>query len=605
MKKLMTGPNASGRALPLILLLSALNVPTVQAWWSPDWGQRKTISLNTTSVGVGLQQPLKDVPVLIRLHGGNFPQFLSVRDGGADFRFVAGDDATPLKYHVEKFDAAAQIAMVWVKVPALSPQATDNKLYLYFGNQTSPKGDDPAATYDVDTAAVYHFGDPTGTVMDSTAYATPVVGQVISNPASIVGNGATLAGTTPLTIADAPNVKFTPEKGWAVRLWVKFDALPTTPGYILERGAGANKLALTLNGGQLVAQLGAAQVPAATPLVAGQWHQLGLSYAAGQFALFVDGVQAGSAAATASEMTGPLIIGGGGDGSGLVAMNIDELEISTAARSADYFAFAAAIEGERNDAVVTYGADEAAGQEAGGGEAKKAGHFAIIIQNVFGRKDALVEQVVIGVCVLMAAIALLVMFLKAIYLSRCRRTTQHFLKAYRGLVTASGAPLDGLVSAEKKYRDSPLFSVYHEGINEIRGHMSPAVGAAASGLDDKTLNVLKATLDAVMVREGQRLNAQLVLLTIAISGGPFIGLLGTVIGVMVTFAAIAATGDVNIAAIAPGMAAALLATVAGLGVAIPSLFGYNYLSAKAKEINADMHVFADEFIAKVNQIYGV
>ena len=71
-----------------------------------------------------------------------------------------------------------------------------------------------------------------------------------------------------------------------------------------------------------------------------------------------------------------------------------------------------------------------------------------------------------------------------------------------------------------------------------------------------------------------------------------------------TFAAIAATGDVNIAAIAPGMAAALLATVAGLGVAIPALFGYNYLSSKVKELGADMRVFADEFTAKINEEYG-
>ena len=74
---------------------------------------------------------------------------------------------------------------------------------------------------------------------------------------------------------------------------------------------------------------------------------------------------------------------------------------------------------------------------------------------------------------------------------------------------------------------------------------------------------------------------------------------------MVTFAAIAATGDVNIAAIAPGMAAALLATVAGLGVAIPALFGYNYLSAMAKEIAADMHVFGDELLARINEQYGL
>ena len=71
------------------------------------------------------------------------------------------------------------------------------------------------------------------------------------------------------------------------------------------------------------------------------------------------------------------------------------------------------------------------------------------------------------------------------------------------------------------------------------------------------------------------MNSQMVLLTIAISGGPFLGLLGTVMGVMITFAAIAASGDVNISAIAPGVAAALLTTVAGLVVAIPALFGYN------------------------------
>jgi len=75
--------------------------------------------------------------------------------------------------------------------------------------------------------------------------------------------------------------------------------------------------------------------------------------------------------------------------------------------------------------------------------------------------------------------------------------------------------------------------------------------------------------------------------------------LGTVVGVMITFAAIAASGDVNVAAIAPGIAAALAATVAGLVVAIPALFGYNYLGTRIKEINADMRVFIDEFVTKV------
>jgi len=106
-------------------------------------------------------------------------------------------------------------------------------------------------------------------------------------------------------------------------------------------------------------------------------------------------------------------------------------------------------------------------------------------------------------------------------------------------------------------------------------------------------------MDATLVRENQRLAKSMVMLTIAISGGPFLGLLGTVVGVMITFAAIAAAGDVNVNAIAPGIAAALLATVAGLFVAIPALFGYNYLLIRNKNVTANMQVFVDEFVTRL------
>ena len=71
-------------------------------------------------------------------------------------------------------------------------------------------------------------------------------------------------------------------------------------------------------------------------------------------------------------------------------------------------------------------------------------------------------------------------------------------------------------------------------------------------LSGASMDAIKAAIDAGLVRETQRLNNLMVLLTIAISGGPFLGLLGTVVGVMITFAAIAAAGDVNVNAIAPG-----------------------------------------------------
>jgi biopolymer transport protein ExbB len=80
--------------------------------------------------------------------------------------------------------------------------------------------------------------------------------------------------------------------------------------------------------------------------------------------------------------------------------------------------------------------------------------------------------------------------------------------------------------------------------------------------------------------------------------------LGTVVGVMITFASIAAAGDVNVNAIAPGIAAALVATVAGLGVAIPALFGYNWLVTRIKNSTTVMQVFVDELVTKTAEAYS-
>ena len=96
----------------------------------------------------------------------------------------------------------------------------------------------------------------------------------------------------------------------------------------------------------------------------------------------------------------------------------------------------------------------------------------------------------------------------------------------------------------------------------------------------------------------------MVLLTITISGGPFLRLLGTVVGVMITFASIAAAGDVNVNAIAPGIAAALVATFAGLGVAIPALFGYNWLLTRIKNVGAVMQVFVDELVTRLAEDFS-
>jgi biopolymer transport protein ExbB len=226
--------------------------------------------------------------------------------------------------------------------------------------------------------------------------------------------------------------------------------------------------------------------------------------------------------------------------------------------------------------------------------------------------------VVIAILMVMLGISVLVMASKAMLVSKVSKANKDFLEAFHGLKANETAKLDAdddpddadlkdsgmaemMFGHHEHHQGSPLYRIYHAGIQEVKKRMGKSTSVE---LSPQALNVVKASLDATVVRENQKLNSLMVLLTIAISGGPFLGLLGTVVGVMITFAAIAATGDVNVAAIAPGIAAALVATVAGLAVAIPALFGYNYLGSRIKSISADMHVFVDEYIARIAESYS-
>ena len=221
--------------------------------------------------------------------------------------------------------------------------------------------------------------------------------------------------------------------------------------------------------------------------------------------------------------------------------------------------------------------------------------------------------VVIGLLVIMAALSWVVMVDRAGYLNRQAKANAVFMKHFRAVADdltmldrgedADVATLGGRLTAAdaKAMKSSSLYRIYHIGAEEIRHRFR---GGAAPVLSGASIAAIRASLDSGVVKEIQRLNRLMVILTIAISGGPFLGLLGTVVGVMITFAAIAASGDVNVNAIAPGIAAALVATVAGLGVAIPALFGYNYLISKIKDLTSDIQVFVDEFVTKMAEFYS-
>jgi biopolymer transport protein ExbB len=206
-------------------------------------------------------------------------------------------------------------------------------------------------------------------------------------------------------------------------------------------------------------------------------------------------------------------------------------------------------------------------------------------------------KIVIGILAVMFAISVWVMWAKAMLVSKTDKDNKKFLMRFQKAGSADLLDLD----RGANYPNSTLYGLYKAGLREIKKRQHEGEKLSLSGA---SMDAIKAAIDADLVRETQKQNAGMVLLTIAISGGPFLGLLGTVVGVMITFAAIAAAGDVNVNAIAPGIAAALLATVAGLAVAIPALFGYNYLASRIKNITIAMQIFVDEFVTRTAELYG-
>ena len=606
--------NKMTRLLTVLLLL----VPTIaNAWWNDEWNFRKKITLDTTvETGAGIQSANSEVPVLLRLHTGNFEYFLDVLPDGADIRFVAGDDKTPLKHHIERFDPINQMALVWVKIPSVKAAANTESIFMYYGNSSAVSGKDVAGSYDAHQSLVYHFDQADGAAKDGSAFNNnPVQYSAVVNANSLIGAGTRFDGNNIISIDSSPSLRFMPEKGLSFSVWLK-TAEAQNSAHLLSMGDENSSIVLGIEGtSAYVHYRNAGGVGYETPMLSGEikpgaWHHLALTISVNTISFYIDGAEVAQAPATVSELVGKFVIGAGVDGTNGFVGEMDELQVANTTRSADWVRLAALSQGP-GSTMLTYGGDEQS--ESAGGETS---YFKTTLQNV-----TVDGWVVIVILAIMSVISWVVMFGKGLIINRTNRDNQDFLEHFKKLSVDDTDNLDAdateedreleasplmaaLVGKHDHFQSSSLYRIYHAGIQESKHRLGRAVGAQASGLSNKSLNVIRAALDAELVRENQRLNRQMVLLTIAISGGPFLGLLGTVVGVMITFAAIAATGEVNVNSIAPGIAAALVATVAGLAVAIPALFGYNYIGSRIKDISADMHVFVDEFIAKIADQHG-
>jgi biopolymer transport protein ExbB len=597
-----------------LLLLCCL--PTASfAWWNDDWNFRKEISFNLSASGADIAGSPADVAILLRLHVGNFGYFGDAQPDGSDLRFVASDDKTPLKHHVERYDATNQLAYIWLSMPRLTGGQSTDKVFLYYGNQKAATQPQSAETYGTAQVLVYHFGDGDTAWDDSTAYHNKASGSSAApNAASLIAGGARFSGAQAVNIPASASLRLARDKGLTLSAWVRIDQ-PQSDAALLALEDAGRHVVLGIRGTQAYARVtgaaGEAEALATGALTQGSWHHLALVAGDERLYMYVDGVAAANTAVKLSDIGGALTIGNSAGGRNGFSGELDEAQVAAVARSADWIK--AAYAGQSPDApLVVYGNDAQK-------EGSQPNYFMSTLKNV-----TVDGWVVIVVLAIMFVIALLIMVEKAMYLGRVHRANGEFIKEFaklRGDPTAldSREDADGDEALAQsafmpklgddgasRFRFSTIYRLYHHGVHEMSGRVGhPSAGAkGVTTLTPQAISAINAAMDATLVRMVQKLQSRMVLLTIAIAGGPFLGLLGTVVGVMITFAAIAASGDVNVNSIAPGIAAALAATVAGLAVAIPALFGYNWLNTRIKEVTADMRVFVDEFVTRVAEYYS-
>jgi biopolymer transport protein TolQ len=180
-------------------------------------------------------------------------------------------------------------------------------------------------------------------------------------------------------------------------------------------------------------------------------------------------------------------------------------------------------------------------------------------------------------------------------LGRAERQSATFLDVFR-----KSSKFSEVQAVCKNLNDSPLVGVFQAGYAELNTQLRQAApvapGAAAPRATLKSLTALDRALLRAATVEVNRLEDRVSFLATTASITPYIGLFGTVWGIMTAFQGIGATGSTNLGVVAPGIAEALIATAAGLFAAIPAVYFYNHLTLRVKLLTSEMDDFSLEFL---------
>ena len=219
--------------------------------------------------------------------------------------------------------------------------------------------------------------------------------------------------------------------------------------------------------------------------------------------------------------------------------------------------------------------------------------FAIVnIVQVFLSCDPVGQVIVCGLAVF-SLMAWTVMIGKHFELNRWRELNLAFESKLR-----DERSLLDLPESFRNHRAIPYADLFADAIESY--WRAAAVGKEKGGDSPRArLEHTENALQRALARQALRYESSMIFLATLVSGAPFLGLLGTVWGVMTAFSAVSVQQTASISSLAPGVTAALLTTIAGLVVAIPSVFGYNFLLAKSKQLVTELENYASSLADRI------
>ncbi len=218
----------------------------------------------------------------------------------------------------------------------------------------------------------------------------------------------------------------------------------------------------------------------------------------------------------------------------------------------------------------------------------------------------LVAQGVLLTLLVFSVVSWKIVVAKVLSFRAAERQSERFLRAFRGSTN-----LYGLLDEARECPASPIAALFREGYRELSGVLKSNPGPASLGEaggekrgDGITTppEGIARTLRRASLGEISRLERSLIFLATTGNVTPFVGLFGTVWGIMDAFAGIGMAGSANLGAVAPGIAEALITTAAGLATAIPAVIAYNYFLNRVRQMAASMDLFTLEFLSLAEKL---